>query len=279
LHRGIAEDVVGVPMRVEDLHETQALFADGVDDLSVTHRRIDDDRLVPGVDDEIAAVVVRRYPPRDDPDHARNSIVRTMPDVPIENTAPAVGVTQGRPAILAPNIDLAEGFPVYPRLARAIAMLEERLRGWPTSAAVFLMHGRAPRVGEILVQKDLAALFRLLVQTERSRSALGRAGAIMAARDVIYEGFGANLILGSQTRYGGMVTERDLAEYHVSIAPPVHTTYRGIDVYACGPWSQGPLVPMTLNLLEPYDVASMGPGSLAFLHTYTEAFKLAAADR
>src|SRR5258705_273068 len=49
--------------------------------------------------------------------------------------------------------------------------------------------------------------------------------------------------------------------------------------YACGPWSQGPLVPMTLNLLEGYDVASMGPGSLAFLHTYTEAFKLAAADR
>ena len=53
----------------------------------------------------------------------------------------------------------------------------------------------------------------------------------------------------------------------------------GIDVYACGPWSQGPLVPMTLNLLEGYDVASMGPGSLAFLHRYTEAFKLAAADR
>src|SRR5207249_6318288 len=169
--------------------------------------------------------------------------------------------------VLAPNIELAEGFPVYPRLARAIAMLEERLRGWPTSAAVFLPHGRAPRVGEILVQKDLAALFRLLVQTERSRSALGRAGAIMAARDVIYEGFAANLILGSQTRYGGMVTERDLAEYHVSIAPPVHTTYRGIDVYACGPWSQGPLVPMTLNLLEGYDVASLGPASRSEEHT------------
>ncbi len=141
--------------------------------------------------------------------------------------------------VLAPNIELAEGFPVYPRLARAIAMLEGRLRQWPTSAAVFLPGGRAPRVGEILVQRDLASLFRLLVQTERSRSALGRAGAIMAARDLIYTGNAA----------------------------------------ACGPWSQGPLVPMTLNLLEAYDVASMGPGSLAFLHTYTEAFKLAAADR
>jgi gamma-glutamyltranspeptidase/glutathione hydrolase len=181
--------------------------------------------------------------------------------------------------VLAPNIELAEGFPVYPRLARAIGMLEARLRQWPSSAAVFLPDGRAPRVGEVLVQKDLAAFFRLLVQIERSRSALGRAGAIMAARDVIYSGGVADTIAASQAQYGGMVSKEDLAEYHVSIAPPVHTTYRGIDVYACGPWSQGPLVPMTLNLLEGYDVASMGPGSLAFLHRYAESFKLAAADR
>src|SRR3989454_3683762 len=69
----------------------------------------------------------------------------------------------GLAEVLAPNIELADGFPVYPRLARAIAMLEERLRQWPTSTAVFLPNGRAPRVGEILVQKDLAALFRQLV--------------------------------------------------------------------------------------------------------------------
>ena len=181
--------------------------------------------------------------------------------------------------VLAPNIELAEGFPVYPRLARAIAMLEERLRGWPSSAAVFLPGGRAPRAGEMLVQRDLAALFRLLVEAERSRKALGRAGAIMAARDLIYTGALAEAIERSQRKHGGMVTKQDLAEYHVTIEPPVHTTYRGIDVYACGPWSQGPLVPMTLNLLEGYDVASLGPGSVAFLHRYTEAFKLAAADR
>jgi gamma-glutamyltranspeptidase / glutathione hydrolase len=181
--------------------------------------------------------------------------------------------------VLAPNIELAEGFPVYPRLARAIAMLEERLRAWPSSAAVFLPGGRAPRAGEMLVQRDLAALFRLLVETERSGKALGRAGAIMAARDLIYTGAVAEAIERSQREHGGMITKQDLAEYHVSIEPPVHTTYRGIDVYACGPWSQGPLVPMTLNLLEGYDVASLGPGSVAFLHRYTEAFKLAAADR
>ena len=181
--------------------------------------------------------------------------------------------------VLAPNIELAEGFPVYPRLARAIAMLEERLRQWPTSAAVFLPNGRAPRAGEILVQKDLAALFRQLVAIEKANASKGRAAAIIAARDAIYTGEIAKRIADSQRRNGGRITEQDLADYRVSITPPVHATYRGIDVYACGPWSQGPLVPMTLNLLEGYDVASLGPASLEFIHRYTEAFKLAAADR
>ncbi len=181
--------------------------------------------------------------------------------------------------VLAPEIELAEGFPVYPRLARAIATLEERLRQWPSSARVFLPNGRPPRAGEILVQKDLAALFRRLVEIERANAQRGRAAAIMAARDAIYRGDIAREIAAAHARQGGRVTLGDLAEYHVTIEPPVHTTYRGIDVYATGPWSQGPLVPMTLNLLEGYDVASMGPGSLEYLHRFTEAFKLAAADR
>jgi gamma-glutamyltranspeptidase/glutathione hydrolase len=181
--------------------------------------------------------------------------------------------------VLAPNIELAEGFPVYPRLARAIAMLEDRLRAWPSSARIFLAGGRAPQVGEILVQKDLAALFRRLADIERAHAAKGRSAAIMAARDAIYTGDIAAQIAGSQKQLGGAITAEDLATYHVTVEPPVHTTYRGIDVYACGPWSQGPLVPMTLNLLEGYDVGAMGPGSLAYLHRYTEAFKLAAADR
>ena len=181
--------------------------------------------------------------------------------------------------VLAPNIDLADGFPVYPRLARAIAMLEERLRQWPSSAAVFLPKGRPPFVGELLVQGDLARLFRRLVEIEKANLSKGRAAAIMAARDAIYTGDIGHQIAEVHARHGGAVSAEDLASYRVTIEAPVHTTYRGIDVYACGPWSQGPLVPMTLNLLEGYDVASLGPGSLAYLHRYTEAFKLAAADR
>jgi len=181
--------------------------------------------------------------------------------------------------VLAPSIELCDGFPVYPRLASAIERLEERLREWPTSAAVFLPSGRAPRVGEILVQRELGALFRRLAAIERAHEREGRANAIKAARDAIYEGDIAREIAAFMREAGGAITEDDLRAQRVLIEAPVHTTYRGIDVYACGPWSQGPLVPMTLNLLEGYDIGGLGPGSLEFLHRYTEAFKLAAADR
>ena len=174
--------------------------------------------------------------------------------------------------VLAPNIELADGFPVYPRLARAIELLEERLRQWPSSYKVFFPDGRPPRVGEILVQKDLAALFRRLVEIEEQNAPMGRSAAIMAARDAIFSGDIARQIAAFMKREGGAITEEDLRGQHVTIETPVHTTYRGIDVYACGPWSQGPLVPMTLNMLEGYDVAAMGPNSLAYQHRYTEAF-------
>src|SRR5437879_6674391 len=82
--------------------------------------------------------------------------------------------------ILAPSIDLCDGFPVYPRLAAAIERLADRLREWPTSAAVFLPNGRPPRVGEILVQRELGALFRRLVAIERAHRGPGRAEAIAA---------------------------------------------------------------------------------------------------
>jgi gamma-glutamyltranspeptidase/glutathione hydrolase len=181
--------------------------------------------------------------------------------------------------VLAPSIELCDGFPVYPRLASAIERLEERLHQWPTSAAVFLPNGRAPRVGEILVQRELGALFRRLCAIERAHEREGRANAIKAARDAIYQGDIAREIAAFMREAGGAITEDDLRAQRVRIEAPVHTTYRGIDIYACGPWSQGPLVPMTLNLLEGYDIGGLGPGSLEFLHRYTEAFKLAAADR
>jgi gamma-glutamyltranspeptidase / glutathione hydrolase len=181
--------------------------------------------------------------------------------------------------VLAPAIELCDGFPVFPGLARSLAEWAERMREWPSTAAVFLPGGRAPQAGEVLVQRELGDLFRRLVAVERAHDTRGRAAAIMAARDALYVGDIAREIAAFAAQAGGALTYDDLASYRVWSGPAVHTTYRGIDVYACGPWSQGPLVPMTLNILERFDVAAMGPCSLEYLHTYAEAMKLAAADR
>lgn len=181
--------------------------------------------------------------------------------------------------VLAPAIELCDGFPVFPGLASALSDWADRIREWPTTAAVFLPAGRAPLAGEVLVQRELGDLFRRLLAVERAHDTRGRAAAIMAARDALYVGDIAREIAAFAAQAGGAITYDDLASYRVSAGPGTHTTYRGLDVYACGPWSQGPLVPMTLNMLERYDVASMGPCSAEFLHTYAEAMKLAAADR
>jgi gamma-glutamyltranspeptidase/glutathione hydrolase len=182
--------------------------------------------------------------------------------------------------VLGPAIDLAQhGFPVNARLAAAIAAAEPRLREWPSSSAVFLPNGRPPQVGEILVQKELARTFQRLVDVERANAARGRAEAIIAARDDLYRGELAAEIVRHVADQGGALNAEDLAQHRARIERPTHTRYRDTDVYACGAWSQGPLVPMTLNMLSGLDVAGMGPGSVEFVHHLTEAFKLAAADR
>ncbi len=182
--------------------------------------------------------------------------------------------------VLAPAIDLAEhGFPINPRLATAIEAAAPRLRDWPSSAAVFLPHGRPPAVGELLVQKDLATTFRRLVEVERSNTARGRADAIYAARDDLYRGSLAREIARYLQENGSALSAEDLARHQAKIERPTHTRYRDTDVFACGPWSQGPLLPMTLNLLAGFDVAGMGAGSVELLHHWVEAFKLACADR
>ncbi len=180
---------------------------------------------------------------------------------------------------LAPAIELADGFPVHPGLARRIARQAEQIRRWPTSAATFLRDGRPPEPGEVLVQRDLASFLRRLVAIEHAHAARGRAVAIMAARDACYRGDVAREIGEFVGREGGLLGYEDLASYHVSLEEPAHTTYRGYEVYATGAWSQGPVIPMTLNLLEGFDLPSLGHNGVDHLHLVVEAMKLAFADR
>jgi gamma-glutamyltranspeptidase / glutathione hydrolase len=184
--------------------------------------------------------------------------------------------------VMAPAIELCErGVVVTHSMALFLNLYEARLKRWKASATTLLLNGRARREGEILLQPELAALLRRLVHAESRARAGGasRSDAIMAARDEFYSGSIADEIAAFFEAEQWPLTRADLAAQRVAITPAVRGTYRGIDVYACGPWCQGPLVPLTLNILDGFDLAGMGQGSADFFHHYAEAMKLAAADR
>ena len=172
-----------------------------------------------------------------------------------------------------------EGFAMHGFMADYIVDNVEGYRRWPSSTAVFLPHGRPPHVGERFVQAELAASLQYMADEEAAHKSKGRAAGLKAARDAFYKGDIAQKIARYHKDNGGWVTADDLASYEVTFETPVHTNFHGIEIYACGPWSQGPVLPQTLNLLSGFDLKSMGHNSAAYVHTLTEALKLAFADR
>lgn len=213
----------------------------------------------------------------DMPDGAPRYVTPAAPDAWLTALARYGHLTLGE--VLGPARELCEGFPVYDRLARTIAQLASRLREWPASARVFLPNGRPLQTGEVLVQRELGSLFARLTEIERGAKDRGREAAIMAARDEIYCGDLARVIAAHAERTGSELDTEDLAAYRAAVEPSISSTYRGVEVHSCGPWSQGPLVPMILNLLQGADVRALGHGTASYLHLVAEAIKLACADR
>ena len=180
--------------------------------------------------------------------------------------------------VASPAIELAEaGFPVNRFLHDNLHRAAERLAQWPSSRSVFLSRGRAPRVGERLVQRELARTLRMLVEAETG--APGRHEGLQAVRARFYRGDVATRTITFHHEMGGFLSSEDLSEFEAKVEPPVKTTYRGYEVYGCGPWCQGPVVLEALNILEGYDLPSYPQNSAVSLHLIVEALKAAFADR
>ena len=172
-----------------------------------------------------------------------------------------------------------EGFPMYRFLASGIQGATRLYSSAPSTAAVFLPGGRPLKLGEMFYQKDLASTLRGLVAVEESNARAGREQALDAVRDVVYKGELAKKIVEFCRSEGGLLTMEDLAEYRVRSEPPVHVNYRGYDVYCTGPFTQGPVFPQALKILEGFDLRAMGHNSTAYAHTVDQAMNLAFADR
>ncbi len=189
--------------------------------------------------------------------------------------------------VVTPALEIAEhGFPIPATLQSALARTGDSLIGdsdgdgrWPSTAAVFFPGGRRPDVGDILAQKDLARTFRRLIEVERDHAGQGREAALQAARDFFYKGEIAEEMVRFIQEQGGLLAMEDLAAFSVGVDTPPSIDYKGIQVYACGPWCQGPVNLQTLQILEGFDLKGMGHNSTAYAHTVLEALKLAFSDR
>jgi len=192
---------------------------------------------------------------------------------------------------LGPVVDLARGgFAVYPALRDAIERNAEKYRTqWPSSAAIYLDGGDVPKVGWILRQPAWARTFEGAIDAEIRERGRGREAALQAALDYFYRGpvaakaaafANATDVLDVSGRaHRGLLDAADFADYRTTVETPVTLRYRGVDVYKCPPWSQGPVFLQQLALLEGFDLASMGHNSARYVHTVVEAAKLAFADR
>src|SRR5256714_9667685 len=187
--------------------------------------------------------------------------------------------------VLEPAIEMADGFPIDSPLVNTIEHYKELIKQWPDSRRVMLPHlgaaHEAPEPGEIFRQPDLAASLRKLVEAERQalRSGKDRKAAIHAAYERFYKGDIARDLVGAVRELGGRFTLEDLANWKVKIEEPVHASYKGIEVYKLTTWVQGPVMLQALNILEGFDLKSMGYDSARYIHTLYQAMNLAFADR
>ena len=187
--------------------------------------------------------------------------------------------------VLAPAIEMSEGYPIEESAVRSINRYKKLLEQWPASRAVFLPNEgegpEGPGVGEIFRQPNLKATLEKLVAAEQAALARGldRKAAIYAAYDRFYRGDIAEALVRGTQNQGGLITMEDLDKWQVHIETPVKTSYRGIDVYKLTTWVQGPVLLQALNILENFDIASLGYNSTRYIHTLYQAMNLAYADR
>jgi gamma-glutamyltranspeptidase/glutathione hydrolase len=179
-------------------------------------------------------------------------------------------------------IEYAEaGFPLRTRTANAIQRDYEFISNWPYNRLTWLKpDGTFYAAGETIRFPNMARTFRRMVAAERAAVRTGgRVGGIIAARDLFYKGDIAEEMVAFLQKNGAPYTIEDFAEFFARIEAPVSVNYRGYDVYKQPFNSQGPMLLQTLNILEGFDLASMGHNSADYLHVIIEAMKLAYADR
>ncbi len=191
--------------------------------------------------------------------------------------------------VLEPAIYYAEnGHPLLPRVSATIKGLAEFFeKEWPTSYETWVPGASVPEPNSNFKNPVLAETWKRIISEAEAKQ--GREAQIEAARDAFYRGFVAEKIASylrtaevmdaSGNSHKAVLTADDMANWSATIEEPQTYDYHGWTVAKIGPWGQGPVFLQTLSILKGMDIAAMAPDGADFVHTVTEAMKLAFADR
>lgn len=167
--------------------------------------------------------------------------------------------------VLSPAIQYAEnGFPLTELIAYYWERGAQNLKQYPGFSEIFMPNGRAPKKGEVFKNPYLAATLRTVAEK---------------GRDEFYKGEIAEKIVNYVREQGGFLSMRDFEEHHSEWVEPISVNYRGYDVWELPPNGQGTAALEMLNILQHFDISSMGFGSAEYIHHFVEAKKLAFEDR
>ena len=168
-------------------------------------------------------------------------------------------------SLFEPTIKYAnEGFPVTELIAYYLGRSKERFEDYPNFKEVWMKNGKMPEKGEIFKNPQLAKTLEIIAEK---------------GRDGFYEGDVAKTMADFIQSQGGFLTYEDISSFHSEWTPPVSSNYRGYDVWELPPNGQGIAALQILNILENYDIQKMGLFNSEYIHLFTEAKKLAFADR
>lgn len=192
--------------------------------------------------------------------------------------------------VLEPVVYYArDGHPMLPRVAHTIAGLQEFFEAeWPSSAAVWAPNGEAPKPNALFKNPDLARTYARLIEAGEAAGA-DRVAQIDAARTEWREGFVADAIFDylkdacvmdvSDKKHSAVLAPEDMKNWRASYEDTLTYEYEGWTVHKTHAWSQGPVLLQALAILKGFDLGKMDPMGAEFVHTVTEAMKLAYADR
>jgi gamma-glutamyltranspeptidase/glutathione hydrolase len=166
---------------------------------------------------------------------------------------------------LRPAIEYArDGFPVSEIIAEQWKGEQKKLAADPAAAATFLPDGRTPATGQVFRNSRLAASLEQIAA---------------GGRDAFYRGPIAAAIAADMRQRQGLLDEKDFADHRSDWVEPISTNFRGYDVVELPANTQGFVALEMLNILEGFDLASLGHNSAAYLHLLVEANRIAFADR